>query len=77
MFKDWRRNGTKFTLSVKETLGEHIFESMYKTRPRDSEQIKTTFALYNQSTKEKGEPASFSRMKNMVKKYLATLYCQK
>ena len=34
------------------------------------EQLKTTFALYNQDTVHKNELESYTRMKNMVKKYL-------
>ena len=57
-------------LSMKNTLGEDMMESFVKLRIRNSEQVKTTSALYNQDTLEKGQPVSFTRLKNMVKKYL-------
>ena len=43
---------------------------MYTATLRDSEQLKTTFALYNKDTVQKDEPATFTRLKNMVKKFI-------
>ena len=45
-------------------------QNIHKTKLRDSEQFKTTFALYTQDTVQKNESTSHTRMKNMVKKYL-------
>ena len=47
---------------MKETLGENIMESVHKTRVRDSEQVKTAFALYKQDTAQKGDLASCTRL---------------
>ena len=58
-------------LSIYEgSAWKNILESVYKTRLRDLEQLKTIFALYNQDTVQKKWPASYTRLKNMVKKYL-------
>ena len=51
-------------LSLKETPNEDILEGQHKTRLRDSEQFKATFALHNQDTAQKNEPASSSRLQN-------------
>ena len=40
-------------LSLKETLDENIPESICQTRLRDSEQLKTAFALYSLNTVKK------------------------
>ena len=40
------------------------------TRVRESEQLKTTFALDNQDTVHKGEPERYARLENVVKMYL-------
>ena len=69
---DVQGSGTKcgeILFSVKETPNGKILGSMYKTGLRDSEQFKS-FALYNQDTVEKNEPASNTRLKNMAKKHL-------
>ena len=42
-------------LSMKETPSEEKQKSMYRTRLRHSEQLKTTFAVYNQDTAQKNE----------------------
>ena len=55
--------------SVGETPKDDTLESMYR-KLRDSEQLKTTFALYNRDTLQKNEPTSYTRLKNMVKRYL-------
>ena len=53
-----------------KTPNENVLESMNKMRQRDSEQLRTIFAFHNQNEVQVGEPASFSRLKNRVKKYL-------
>ena len=55
-------------LSIKETPQDHILESMYKMRIRDSEQLKTVLALYDQDIEQKDVPPNFMRLKNMVNK---------
>ena len=59
------------SLVGESTLEDDVLESMFKLRIRDSDQLKTTSALYNQDTVQKGEPVSCTRAKNVVKKNLA------
>ena len=60
MFKDLVRNGTKFS-HLRGECQEKIVWKVWTKR---------SFALYHQDTVQKGEPASHTRLKNMVKKYL-------
>ena len=47
--------------SVRETHRDDLLESMYKQKLRESEQLKTTFALYNWDTVQKNEPTNKTR----------------
>ena len=49
---------------------DDILESMYNTELNDSEQLKNTFALCNQDTVQQNESTRYTRLKNMVKRYL-------
>ena len=57
-------------LSMREAPKDGILESMYKTKLRDSEQLRSTPALYKHETVQKSEPTRYTRLKNMVKRYL-------
>ena len=57
-------------LSIEEMPQDHIVESLHKRRIRDSEQLKTILALYDQDNEQKKAQPSCSRLKNMVKKFL-------
>ena len=48
-------------------------ESIYKTKLRDSEQLKTTFAPYNQDTVHKNELRSYARLEESGKKVLGII----
>ena len=54
----------------KYAWGLFFSEGTYKLTIRDSEQLKTISALYNQDTVQKGELVSFTPLKHMAKKNL-------
>ena len=70
MFKDFDTKWDDVLLPFREAPNNKILESKNKYRLTDSEQLKTTFALYNQDTALKNEPTSHTRWKNMIKRYL-------
>ena len=55
---------------MRETPKDDMLESMEKQKFRDSEQLKTTFAMYNQDTVQKNEPMSHTRLNIMAKRYM-------
>ena len=57
-------------LSMMPTPSENILESMYQTSCEIRNNQRRPVALHNQDTLKKNEPASYSRLKNMVKKYV-------
>ena len=59
-------------LPMNETPKDDILDSMYRHKLREAEQLKTTVAFfYNQDRVQKNEPTSYTRLKKMVKRYLA------
>ena len=68
MLEEKKRNGTNISCPCRKRL-DFVLKK-YKTRVRDSEQVKTTFGLYNQDAVQKGEPTACTRLKQMVKMYL-------
>ena len=69
----WRRCAVFHTRWNEVLLSEHevppdgILESLYKTLIRESDQLKTVLALYEQDIFQKDMPPSFQRLKTMVK----------
>ena len=55
---------------MREAPKDDSLESMYKTKLNDSEQLETTFAVCNQDTVQQNESTRYTRLKNMVKRYL-------
>ena len=55
---------------MREAPKDDTLESMHNTKLNDSEQLKTTFALYNHDTVQLNESTWYTRLKNMVKRYL-------
>ena len=55
---------------MREAPKDDTLESMYNTKLNDSEQLKTTFALYNHDTVQLNESTSYTRLKNMFKMIL-------
>ena len=62
MFKDLKQNETKFSFLCSERP--------YNTNLRESEQLKTTSALYNQDTVQTDEPTRYTRLKIKAQRYL-------
>ena len=60
----------KFLLSIKETLHDHIPESMYNMRVRESEKLKTVLGLCAQDLEHKEKLPSNTRLTNMAKNIL-------
>ena len=54
-------------LSEHEVAPDGIGESLYTTLIRESDQLKTVLALYEQDIIEKDIPPSFQRLKTVVK----------
>ena len=69
-FKRLIQNGTKFLSSMGEAPKDDVLESVYTTKMRDSEQLKTTSALYHQNTVQNNESPSCTRLNDTVKRYL-------
>ena len=67
MFKDFDTKWDDVLLPFREAPKDEILESKNKTKLTDSEQLKTTFDLYNQDTALKNEPTSHTHWKNMSK----------
>ena len=65
---DTRRD--EVLLSIKETPHDHLPESMYNMRIRESEKLKAVFALYEQDLEHKEKLPSYTRLTNMAKKIL-------
>ena len=68
----WRRCAVFYTwdevlLSEHEVPPDGILETLYKTRIRESDQLKTVLALYEQDIIQKDMPPSFQRLKTMMK----------
>ena len=57
-------------LSTHEVLSDNILESLFKMQIRESGQIKTALAVYEQKIAQKSMPPSCQRLKTMVKKFL-------
>ena len=55
---------------MRDAPKDDILENMFKTKPTYSEQLKTITALYNQDAAQENEPTRYTRLKNMVKRYL-------
>ena len=66
--------GTNESILRKAPMDD-ILVSMNKTKLRDSEELRTTttLALFNQNTVHKNESTSYTRLKNMVNRYLDQL----
>ena len=47
-----------------------ILEELYKMRLTDSKQLKSTMALYTQDTVQKGVEPCYTRLKDMVRRFL-------
>ena len=63
---DTRRD--EVLLSIEETFHDHIPESVYNMRIRESEKLKTALVLYDQDLEHKEKLPSYARLTNMVKK---------
>ena len=70
MFKDLIQNVTKFFGLWEKLPRMTCWTVVYKTVLSDSEQLKTTFAVYNQDVVQKNEPTSYTGLKDMVKRCL-------
>ena len=62
---------------MREAPKDYILDSMYRQKLRDSEQLKTTFAVYNQDTVQKKEPPSYTPGRKMINRYLDSDGCQR
>ena len=51
-------------LSTPEVPSDIILEGLYKVRTRDSDQLKTVLALYDQDNEQKTTNPSHQRLKN-------------
>ena len=54
---------------TQDVPSDNILESLYKTRLRESDQLKMLLALYNQDIGYQNMPPSYQRLKTMVKKF--------
>ena len=63
------RDGTRALLSTGEVPKDSIQESMYKMRLRDSDQLQTVLAMYEQETTEDRSRPSCQKLKTMVKRH--------
>ena len=57
-------------LSTHEVPSDSILERLHQMRIRESEQLKTALALYDQDINQKNMPPSYQRLKTMTKKFL-------
>ena len=56
-------------LSTPEVPSGSILEGLYKMRIRESDQLKTVLALYEQASEQKNTHPSFQRLKTILKKF--------
>ena len=63
-------DGMKATCQPHEVPPDCILESLYKKGIRESDQLKTVLALYDQDILQKVMPSSYQRLKTTVKKIL-------
>ena len=57
-------------LSTHEVLSDSILERLYQMRIRESDQLQTALALYDQDINQKNMTPSYQRLKTMTKKFL-------
>ena len=73
-FKGFDTKRDEVLLSIKETPHDHIPESMYNMKIRESEKLRTVLPLYDQDLEHKEQLPSYIRLTNMVKKIFAPKY---
>ena len=57
-------------LSTQDAPSDSILESFFNVRIRESDQLKTVLALYDQDVERKNMPQTFQRLKTMVEQFL-------
>ena len=65
--QDFDTRWEEFLLSMTKIPSDGILESLYKLRIRESDQLKTLFALYDIEIHQKISMTNYQRLKTMVK----------
>ena len=68
--QDFDTRWDEVLFSISEIRNDAILESLYKIRTRESDQLKTVLATYEQEINQKLSKPSYQKLKTMVKRHI-------